>query len=214
MLPNNCPKFQLSVQRLRIKYGDKCRVLMMQSAPDDSNTLIIAMKELIKEKQIKFCTWRLYTGLSDEQKQTIIDSQNNNYRSITLSGFADYDIEVPMVIYNGPKDEQREPHWLEKITVNEYISKHIISGDGTPLFTGVQPTINNTKEFCMPLHLYEEAKEWAEVGIGELCRNMNEVSTNIIFKTQKMRFSKHIKIIGNHTTEAKKYQQHHQGIVG
>jgi hypothetical protein len=85
MLSTKCPKFQLSVQRLKIRYGDKCRVLMMQSAPDDANTLINAMKELIKEKTIKFCTWRLYTGLWDEQKQTIIDSQNNyssNYRSL------------------------------------------------------------------------------------------------------------------------------------
>jgi hypothetical protein len=86
-----------------------------------------------------------------------------------------------MMIYNGPKDDTREPHWLEKVTVSEYISKHIFSGDGTVLFKGVHPTINNTKEFCMPLHHFEEAKEWAEVGIGESCLNMNEVSINLVF---------------------------------
>jgi hypothetical protein len=165
--------------------GGRCKVLAMSCAPNDEPYFIYAMKRLISANYIVFLMWKQYTGLVADKKQTIIDAQNNfnnSYRSITLAGFADYDKEVPMHIYTGPPDSKREPHHLEAITVSEYIKQHIISGDGTPLFWSVHPTTpSGVREFVMELHHFEEAKEWAERGFGELARVMNEYAISLVF---------------------------------
>jgi hypothetical protein len=184
-LPSSMPAFQLSIQRLRINMGDRCKVLMMTCAPDNVNIFITEMKQLISRKLINFFMWQQYANLLDDQIQTIIDLQDSftsSFRGLTISGFIDYDVEIPMQIYNGNPDPQRKPHFLENVSVNSYIKNHVISGDGTPLFFLVYPTINNTKELIMELHHMEEAREWAALATGELCRKMDENSINLVFE--------------------------------
>jgi hypothetical protein len=182
LLPPNMPKFQLLIQRLWLNMNEKCKVLMLLCAPEDANLFINEMKLLITNNMVDFFMWKQFKSLLDDQKQTVIDSQYNynaNYRSLTLTGFIDHDKEIPMRIYDGENDET---HFLENITISDYIKNHIISGDGTPLFTGVHSTINGTKEFTVELHHFDEARDWVELGIGELCRPMNNYSIGLIFE--------------------------------
>jgi hypothetical protein len=185
ILPKGAPHFQLNVQSIKARH-DRTRVLLLSCKPNDVIIMQEIMKSLHKENRVEFLTWKLWTNMVDEKKQTIILSQNKytgECRSHVLSGFIDEDRDIPMVIEdkNNPDGSTRKLEKLETTSVNDYLLE-IKSGDGTNLFEFVYPTTLGTKEFIVAWHHNEEAKDFLELGIGELARQMNEKSRNLVFE--------------------------------
>jgi hypothetical protein len=155
----------------------------MQCAPCDLNCFLLEIRKLIRDQSIEFFLWKQFHNLLDEKKQTIITAQNHfngMYRSIMVEGFIDMNTEVNMITKD--KTKGRKEEFLESVTITEYITENILSGDGTKLFKMAYPTIMGVKELIMDVHHFEEAKEWADVAHGELARVMNEASIRLVFE--------------------------------
>jgi hypothetical protein len=190
LLPSKAPPFQLNVQTIKARH-DRTRVLMLNCKPNDVIIMQEIMKKLHAEEKVEFMTWKMWNPMIDEKKETVILSLNKHTgesRSHVLNGFIDEDIEVPMIIEEKSNDcNNNKNEKLEKITVNEFLM-NIKAGDGTNLFEFVYPTTLGCKEFIVEWHHNEEAKEFLEVGIGELARHMNENSRKLVFQDPDQAF--------------------------
>jgi hypothetical protein len=181
ILPKGAPKFQLNLSTIKAKH-DRARVLMVSCKPNDLIIMENIMKNLVAAEKIHFHLWKFFHTMELDKKQTVILEQNKHngdYRSHMLHGFIDEDEEICMIIEENSNNNKTKDK-LSKTTVDDYL-RNIRAGDGTPLFEIVYPTTLGCKEFITPFHHNEEAKEFLEIGLGEIARDMNEASRAKVF---------------------------------
>jgi hypothetical protein len=192
MLSKGCPKFQLSIQTLYGRSGERCRVVMINSDKRNVQELKEIFADLHKEECLKFYPWIDFLVLPMELKELAIKKQNiftNSYRSVLLQGFIDKDNNVPMIMHDEVDESNIEDEMIDveyqedfdKIGITEYLSTRIFSGDMTLLFEHVYAPIDGIRETIVRKHHFAEAMEFADKHHGELARFMNQISVSLVF---------------------------------
>jgi hypothetical protein len=194
LLPKDTPKFQLNLQSLYGRSGERCRVVMINCDKDNIQKLKDNFQELHDTDMLRFYPWKEFIGLPNNLKSVAIKRQNNfvnSFRSVLLRGFIDNNNNVPMIMID-EEDENEDitdllvdpeyQHGFDKLSVSDYLSNYIFSGDGTLLFEMVYPPIDGVRETVVRKHHFAEALEYADLVHGELGRFMNQTSISLVFE--------------------------------
>jgi hypothetical protein len=185
LLPENAPRFNLSIQTIHGPENANARVFMIKCDKVHLSTLT-RMFCAVDENYIKFFPWNSYAIQQEGQKLTIIKRQlqyTNSFRNLLLTGFKDHDDNIPMKLPN-PDDMEIKPadDELNDVLVTDYFRYYVQSSLGTNLFEYVFPPYSgNTREFIVKVAFVAEAASYLEFGKGELARNMTPESITAVF---------------------------------
>jgi hypothetical protein len=137
-----------------------------------------------------FCHSTYGVNTTSNKKQNLF---NNSYRSVLLRGFIDSDNNVPMIMWDDEETEREVTDDMidteyqqdfDKLSVTEYLSTRIFSGDMTLLFENVYAPVDGIRETIVRKHHFTEALEFADKHHGELARFMNQATISLYLKIQ------------------------------
>jgi hypothetical protein len=181
LLPPVHPKFQLHIQSLFAKTGEKTRIIMIKTDDKNVDELRRQLNQLQKMNKILFFPMNEYQSCLPGQKVAIvkrINTWSGAFRSLLITGFTDNEDDIPMVF----NEEAYPDEPLTKIGVTEFLATRIKAGDGKNLFCTVYPPYEGTREVICEVHQFAQAYSYVKVALGELTRQMDEESMLLVFQ--------------------------------
>jgi hypothetical protein len=179
-LPAKHPRFQLFVKSLFDSKQRSTKIVVLKCDQCDFDTIHELFVELDKKDTIKFFSWKEFTSLPSELRDTAFQKQllfNKTYRSVVLSGFRDNEDNVKMIYkikQTGQIEEsedKKDP--LEDVFVTDYIQQWLTAGNGSPLFSHVYEPIEGSRDTMVHIDNYAEAMDYSKIILRELARVMN-----------------------------------------
>jgi hypothetical protein len=185
LLPPGSPKFQLNIQTLYAKSGERARAVMIKCDDKHYDILQQELEKLNVNKQINYFPWNEFLLLSQGQRLTVVARINVwrvKYRSLLINGFIDHDDNIPM-IYDNTQDPQ-DP--MTKMVVTDYLKEKVMISEDNPMFVHVYPPIEGTREVIVTEKNCGQATSYIKVAHGELAKRMDSHAIRRVFQDPDM----------------------------
>jgi hypothetical protein len=176
-------EFLASKQMLFAGTANKSAVVMIRADESLYDPIKKKLKQLNDEMEIDFWSWKEFLA---QQRLEIVNNQNDfltKYRTLSISGFADADDDIPMIYH----DEAAMSDWelqhadpLENIGVSDYMLT-VLTGKGNPMFKYVYAPVKGIRELLVHHEHVSEALEYIKVCHGEMSKVMNDEAINLVF---------------------------------
>jgi hypothetical protein len=181
MMPENTPKFQLTIQTL-FANSVNTKIVMIKCDERNKDELKTLFEELHNKNKLNFFHWERFINLEPGQKLTIVNRNKEwrlKFRTYLIKGFIDNGNNIPMIY---KEDMANEDDPLLKTTVTKYLQNHIKDLKGNNLFEFVYPPINGVREVLVRAYNATLALEFINICHSELARNMDDESIHKVFE--------------------------------